>query len=121
MLRSVIRSAPSNLDIDIRIFVTDRLPTEVPVLEKDLSTMGLESSEASPTESRNDSKEKFTSAFDIFDASSPVTLYEGRPNLRSILAEDITTWEGPASVNGEHFIGLNKDEISNSHGLASYR
>lgn len=79
--------------------------------------MGLESREASPSESPNDSKEKFTSAFDIFDASSPVTLYEGRPNLRSILADDITTWEGPASVNGEYFVELNKDVISNSRVL----
>lgn len=83
--------------------------------------MGHESSEASPTESPNDSKEKITSAFDILDASSPVTLYEGRPDLRSILAEDITTWEGPASVNGEYFVGVNKDEINNLRGNPSYR
>lgn len=96
-LQSVIKSAPSNLDVDIRIFVTDVSPANsIPTLEKDDSREKGDD-DNSPSDSPSESKEKlgFSSS-----ANAPVTIKEGRPVLREILKEDISTWIGPASVNG---------------------
>lgn len=88
------------MEVDIRIFVTDVSPADsIPTLEKDNSYEkgdGSTSQSVSPSES----KEKLGFSSNVSSVNAPVKIKEGRPVLHEILREDMSSWIGPASVNG---------------------
>lgn len=103
LLLEVIQSCPSTLTLDIRIHVTQHLNSAV------LAHVSNPSMDATtPTEDKFGSPEKSTASLSHFES---VKVMNGRPDIHTLINEEISCSTGRISVDGEFCINYSAGQL----------
>lgn len=96
-LAEIAALVPSHVSVSIYIFVTSRAAAPVAELTDGTTTPASESDDVEKKGDSSSSEEKS----EIDEKFDRISVFEGRPDIPKLLEDEVSSSEGPVSVDGQ--------------------